>query len=288
MGAVLEGLSDTGRIVVDHPVVLVAAVLTGVLAPVVSFVLGLIPLLGGLAYFVFVQPVFVGGLLNMAVDAAEGDVSADSYVEGVTGNYGSLAGVYAILVGITLALTVVAGVLAVVFGLAGAIGGSGTAGPAADPGVAALGGAIGGVGVVVLVSLVVALAVAVVVQFVEAAVVVGDAGAGGAYSDSLAVLRDNPLSVMGYTLVRLVLYALAQAVPLFLLFGAVGLLGADSGADAVLGTATLVALALLGVLGYVGLTVYHALYYRRVTGRDGGDGSGRAAGGTAAQDPMGP
>lgn len=287
MGAALDGLSDTGRVAVDHPVVLVAAVLTGVLAPVVSFVLGLIPLLGGLAYFVFVQPVFVGGLLNMAVDAAEGDVSADSYVEGATENYATLAGVYAILVGVTLALTVVAAVLAVVFGLAGALGGSGTAGPGADAGGAALGGALGAVGVVVLVSLVVALVVAVLVQFVEAAVVVGDAGAGGAYSDSWAVLRDNPVSVLGYTLVRLLLYGVAQAVPLLLLFGTLGLLGADSGADALVGTAALVALALLGVLGYVGVTVYHALYYRRVTGRDGSSGDGQAADGAAARDPMG-
>jgi hypothetical protein len=287
MGAVFDGLADTGRVVTEHPLVLLAAVVTGVVVPVVSFLLGLIPVLGPIVYFVLVQPVFIGGLLAMSVDAADGDVSLDSYVQGISDNYTSLAGVYAILVGIIIAFAIVAAVLAVVFGVAGALGGAG-AGSGADAGVGALAGALGGFALVGLFSLLTALVVAVVVQFVEAAVVVGDAGAGEAYSESYRMLRTNPLSVLGYSLVRLLFYLLVQAVPIALLFGVTALAGSDSGSA--VGTVVLVVLAALGVLGYVGLTVYHALYYRRLIGgddRSGGGSQSTAAGGSAAaRDPL--
>lgn len=289
MGAVIDGLADTGRVVTEHPLVLLAAVVTGVIVPVVSFVLGLIPILGPIIYFVLIQPVFIGGLLAMSVDAADGDVSFDSYVQGISDNYASLAGVYAILVGIVIAFAIVAAVLAVVFGFAGAIGGAG-AGSGTDPGVGALTGALGGFALVGLFSLLTALVVAIVVQFVEAAVVVGDAGAGEAYSESYRMLKTNTLSVLGYSLVRLLFYVLVQAVPITLLLGIGALAGSDSGST--VGTVVLVVLAVLGVLGYVGLTVYHALYYRRLLGDDRSGGAsqrGAGAGGsgsTAARDPL--
>jgi hypothetical protein len=93
--------------------------------------------------------------------------------------------------------------------------------------------------------------------------------------------------VLGYTLVRLLCYVLVQAVPFTLLVGIGALAGADSGSTA--GTVALVGLAALGVLGYVGLTVYHALYYRRLTGggdRSGGRRSAAAGESAAARDPL--
>lgn len=279
MGHTADALVDTGRIVSGQPIVAVVAVLTGMVAPVVSFAFGLVPLIGSLIYFVFVQPVFVGGLLHMADRGMDGETGVNDWADGVQDHYASLAGAFGLLALLVLAFVMLAIVFVFVFGVAGGI----TAGAGSDPGAGAgFAGVFGAMGIGLLVVVVLGLVVGILVQFVDTAVVVGGAGAVDAFGQSIATVKQHPLSVLGYSLLRGASLLFASLGPAIFFWGSVLGIGAlGSGGEAAGAGLGLLALAfVLSTVGYLGTTVFHALYYRRAGAysRDDEPADGRQAG----------
>jgi hypothetical protein len=100
------------------------------------------------------------------------------------------------------------------------------------------------------------------VQFLDVAVVVGDASALEAYRRVWTFVRDAPVSVLGYTVARAFVAVLA-VLPAVAVAGGLAAVGVDSVAVGVL--AVLTAAASFALVGTV-LGTYHAAYYRRRIG----------------------
>lgn len=262
MGATVEALKDTWTVVTSQPVVAAAAIVTGLLAPVLSFGFGLIPLLGPIAFALLVQPVLVGGLLHMSDRAMDGTVGVDTWTEGVRENYTSLAGAFGILFLVGIVFAVVAVIVLMVFGVAGVFAGGG------DP-ASVTASSMASIALGLLLVLLLAVVLGIAIQFVDAAVVVGGHAAAESVGASVRTVRDSPVSVLGYSVLRGVFVGMAFLGPMLFVAGSVvGLAGGASGADggllAEMGLWLVLFAVASTVVGYLGTTVYHALYYRRV------------------------
>ncbi|MFB6195779.1 MAG: hypothetical protein ABEI80_06385 [Haloplanus sp.] len=150
------------------------------LASVASLLLSLV--------FVFVTPFFQAGLFGMADEALDGHTSLDTFLADGKSYYVSMLVVYLLLVAINFALSIVA-VLAIVGGVvvySGGLGGARTA-------------ALVGVGVVVAVVALAYLLLVFFTQFYGQAIVVDDLDAIDGLKRSVSVVRANPVSVFGYS-----------------------------------------------------------------------------------------
>lgn len=260
MGYAIESLGDGVRNVLGNPtivaltfglVVVLAplAAVIGVLALVLSFVPVVGQALGQLLFAVTVKPLLLGGVLGMVGSGFAGSVGLGDLLEGITENFPSLAGGFALFELVRYAVGLVLGIVAFVLVFAGSLG---------SAAVDSSGTATAGVGALVLV--LAALAVAVVValyvvfQFVDVAIVLGEEGAVSGLVESYRLFRSAPLSVLGYSVLR-VLLAVAIVLPGYVL----AFLGAEYGE-----LLTYAGVALLVLLTPVALAAslsYHAAYY---------------------------
>jgi len=142
----------------------------------------------------FVTPFVVAGVVGMAREALDGDTSLGAFTATGTDRYVDLLLATLVEFGIQLAFGVAFLVLALIALVAGG-GGAGTA-------------ALVGAGLGILLA-VVYLAVLFLIQFYPVIVVVDDAGPVDAITDSVAFVRANVVSTLGYSVVTVVLGGLA-------------------------------------------------------------------------------
>lgn len=259
MGAAIQALPKGVKNVMQNPVLIgisiaamVAMIPLLVVGGIVALVLSLVPIVGQLAARVLVavplKVLLLGGLVGAAGKGFRGDLSFGDYLTVVKENARSLGGAYAIYEGGIFILGLALGVvmLFVVFG------GSLAMGAMTDPGTMAGFGA--GMIVLYLIAIALFLAVAVVFQFLDVAVVLGDHDATGAFGESWRLVRDAPLSVLGYTLLRGLL-GFAIVLP-----GILITVAATQVADALAVVGGVVTLLLYPVAFAVVMS-YHAAYY---------------------------
>lgn len=208
---------------------------------------------------VVVTPFYVSGLFTMADEALDGTTSLGSFVDGGKRHYVPFIVAYVVLMAINIGIGVLFAVVAVVAAV-GILSGGGLAGT----GPFAL-GAVGVAGGLVVLAY---LAVNFLLQFYAQAVVLdGEAGI-GAHRRSVSLVRGNPVSALGFALLRGAI-SLLGAAPIVVVTLSVTPGVSDVLPVPELSTATLVAAAVGGyVLSVAVSTVtstYSVSFYRTLT-----------------------
>ncbi|WP_254838254.1 hypothetical protein [Natronomonas marina] len=293
MGAALDAVGDVGTALKQGPLLIVAAAIAGIIL-LLGALITFVPLVGQIVYSIIVVPLVLVGLVAMANAAIDDRAGLDEFTDGI-GEYGSDAiGAYAILFVIQFAAVFALLVVALVAGIGvfSAIGaaGSGDPGSGLD---AVAGGGLLVFGVILVVGFLVTLLLGLVQNFLDVAVVIGGHGGTDAVRESAALVRDGPLSTIGYLLVRAAVTLVAGILPLAL-FGlgvALPASGGDSGALAGAGIVFFLLGALALPFPFAASFAYHAGYYRRrrdVSSReDAGASSGNERRSSRDADPMG-
>ncbi|WP_162354538.1 DUF7847 domain-containing protein [Natrialba swarupiae] len=267
MGYAISSLGESIGTVLDEPILIAGIGITWLISTIAYMALTSIPFVGMfLALVVWIVPAFaLAGTLAMAAEGIRGSPSFDHLIEGLEEYWQRMVGAFAVLfVGymvLMFAITI-AIVLLVLFGIVGADLSAG-----ADPAVgSALG--IGFVLVMAAIVLVVA-AIGIAIQFFDAAIVVGDVGVIDSFKTSLSVARSNPISVVGYTILRGILayVPVVLAVLAAVAGGVVGgmMMSEDIAFLAAFAFAFLVFVVAAPVVWTV-LSVYHVSYFTRASG----------------------
>lgn len=288
MGAALDAVGDVGTALRRAPLLLAGAAIAGVIL-LLGALITFIPLVGQIVYSIIIVPLVLVGLVAMADAAIQDGAGLGTFFDGI-GDHGSDAiGAYAILFVIQFAALFVLIVVALVAGIG--VFSAIEAGTVGDPG-SGLGAAAGGgllvVGALILVGVLVALLLGLIQNFLDVAVVIGGDSGMDAVRESAALIRDGPLSTLGYLVLRTVVTVVAGIVP-FAVFGA-GFVLVGGGSDGMLtglgGVLILLGVVLLPV-PLAASFAYHAGYYRRRRGgADRGDGASHAGSGPGT-DPVG-
>lgn len=259
MGAAIDALGDSIGISTRNPNLVLGGVVATILLFGVGGMLSLIPLIGPLVTNVVVVPVALAGMVAMADAAATDSSSLGDFTGGIGDHSLTLMGAYALLFAIQMGIGIVFVMAFFVVGFgafAAEVGGG-------DPG--AMLGALGGTMLLLFaVAMVVALAVAIVTQFLDVAVVVGDADATGSFGEAIDLVTSGPLSVLGYSVLRGIAGAIVVGSPLAVGIFAV-VYGTDGGGTVPVVIGLLVVVLALPV-GFAFLLAYHVAYYRRRTG----------------------
>lgn len=251
--AVAEGV----RTVVRNPVIVGAAALVllalvPVLAvvSVVGFVLSFLlvgPFVVRFTGAIVAKPLLFGGLAGVADAGLDDAASLGDLTDGLSGSYLSLAGAYVLHEIAVLVLAIVAGIAAF------ALLALGTSLPVVAEGTTRLGAiGVGAVGAVVLAGL------ALTLQFVDVATVVGGADARDALRESVRLTRSDPVGVLWYTALRLLLFAVV-VLPGVVVAVAEGRLGPPFPAFGWAVTGLLLPVA------FAAVTAAHVAYYRERT-----------------------
>lgn len=255
MGAAIDALGTAARVTRDTPALVFAAWLLGGAVVAVGLLASAVPLVGPAVSHVLVGPVFVVGLLGMAVAAIDGRRPIVAFADSLSANYASVVCAFAVLyavVGALLALGSSAASIALNATDVRVIAATGLPGWTLDPGALSAASLAIGAGVLPVT----------VVQFVDVSIVAGGTGALSAFAASWRLFRDDPLSVLCYTLLRVSLALGIVLVPAGL--AAVAALAADSALVGVVVAAGVC--AIVWPAGQAYLMVYHAAYYeKRVT-----------------------
>lgn len=227
MGATINGLTDGLENLWDNPKILLFTYLFAAAMIPVLLVLGvvwvifaIIPLIGPLLTRLLtaglIKPIVVGGLLGLAGAGFTGTVSLSSLKEGITENFISLAGVFLLKELFLFVFSILAViVLFMVGGLGPALLGAAMQNPESASAVAG-GGMVLVFGLLLVFALVIVL-LYVIFQFADVAVVLTDHGVVDAYKKSWSLVKDGPLSVLGYTVMRGIL-ASVFFIPAFVSF----------------------------------------------------------------------
>ncbi len=275
MGAALDAIGDTGAALRRNPNVLLGAVASG-LVLLIGLVVALVPILGGFAYGVVVVPVALVGLVTMCDAAVEGPSSLGDFTDGIGRHGASAIAAYGLWTLLQVAVVVVLVVVAFVAGAGLFAAGAGPgAADGGEPSAGALAGTSAAAALLFVVFFIVFFVLGVIQQFLDVAVVLGADGGVEAVKEAVAVVRDGPVSTLGYLLVRSGLTVLG-ALPTVVLAGMAAAVGGASAAgagDVVPGTVAAgggvlsVALGVLAVvlfpLALAVSFVYHVAYYRR-------------------------
>ena len=249
----------------------------------------------------FVTPFVLAGLIGMADEAIDADTSlgtlravgTDKYVPFLLGKFVEFA------INAAFVIVLFAVVLALVFtvGVGSVAGGSVSA------------GALAFAGVVILVVVLIAVVVRFLIQFFPVLIVVADADAIDAFTDSYRFVRENLAATLGYTLIQILVGVIVTA-PLvgFTVYrtlqnfdpssvanggttgtaGAAGGFGGIGATPSLFSTPEVVAISLISVavtmLGLAFQQTYAVSFYRRhaADGAAGSDATPDSAGGEYA------
>lgn len=259
MGAAIDALGDSIDIARRNPNLVLGGVVATLLLVVVGGVLSFIPLLGPVLAQIVVTPIALAGMIAMANAAATDSASFGDFTDGIGDHSSTLMGAFALLYVVWMGIGMVFLVAAVFVGFgvlsAGAV--------SSDPGGAA--SALGGTFLLIIgVFGIVALLVAIVTQFLDVAVVVGEADATGSFGESVDLVTSGPLSVVGYSILRAVVALVGIGVP-FVVGAASVAWGLEDGGSVPMVAGVGVMLLALPV-GLAFIYAYHVAYYRRRTG----------------------
>lgn len=258
MGAAITALRDSIDLLTRNPTLLAGAFVSTLIV-LAGTVLSVVPLVGGLVFYLVVIPIALTGMVAMTDAGATGQASFCDFSSGITERSVSLMGAYTVLfvVQLVIALVTALGLFSV--------------GPerfafimAFYGGSAALLDALGRTFVIVfLLGALAMMIVGTVWQFLDVAVVVGGEDARGSLVAACSLIADRPLSVLGYMLVR------------WMIIGTGFLFTAGVWVWLVLGTGSrptiLASMGVLLIAGVVPLLMvvsiaYHVAYYRRRMG----------------------
>jgi hypothetical protein len=212
MGATIDALSHGVKNVQENPklvtysyVLMMLAFVLAIPLGIFAFVLVLIPVVGAF----FARPVMIiplktlmlGGMVGLAGAAFAGSVEFEDLTETYKEHGLSLAAAFAIqeLVVVLFSFVLVVVLFVVVFG--GTMSLSAVGSSAGGSELAAAGFGIAVIGLYVA-ALVVLFAITAFFQFLDVAVVLGDHGPGEAVKECWRLVRNGPVSVAGYTLMR--------------------------------------------------------------------------------------
>lgn len=212
MGATIDALSHGVKNVQKNPkligysyVLMFLAFLLAIPLGVVAVILALIPLVG--AFFarpllmIPLKTLMLGGMVGLAGAAFAGSVGLDDLKETYKEHGLSLVAAFAIQELVVVLVSIVIGVVMfiVVFGGSMSMSAMGPSGGGSEMAAAGLGVAVIGLYTVALLLLV---AVGAFFQFLDVAVVLGDKGPGEAVKECGRLVKNGPLSVAGYTVMR--------------------------------------------------------------------------------------
>ncbi|MFC6989209.1 hypothetical protein ACFQJD_11720 [Haloplanus sp. GCM10025708] len=204
--SVLKALRQTPRALQRNPVVFVPVLVVMLLQLPQLILRSVHPLLASVVslaislVFVFLTPFFMAGVIGMADEALGGRTSLSTFVDDGKSNYVSVLVAYLLIVGVNFVLGFVAFVAALVGGFA-FLGG-------ASFGAVGM-GIIAVLGVVALVVVLAYIVFVFLVQFYGQAIVLDGYGALDGLKHSVAVVRNNLVSTLGYTAVVIVIGGLA-------------------------------------------------------------------------------
>ncbi|WP_255193363.1 hypothetical protein [Natronobeatus ordinarius] len=196
----------------------------------------------------FVTPFLLGGLITMINEGLEGSTRLGSFVRGGKENYVSLLGATFLFVVLLMGVSFIGSLLMVFVGVIAAVAGAGLAGIV--------------VGAVLLLAVLALLFL--FIQFYDAAIVVSDARAIESFSHSIGLVRDNFLSVVGFSIAFLVITLLGQGPGMALYLSAVEF--TDTGETVLASESTLyLSVAVTLVIGTIAMAyayTYFITYYR--------------------------
>ncbi|HKJ59880.1 MAG TPA: hypothetical protein VKA37_11670 [Halobacteriales archaeon] len=278
MGPAIDSLRPALRVTGRNPTFLGAALLTLIGSGIASVAVGWIPVVGEIVNSVLVTPAFSALLLGMAAAGLATDAaSLGDGVETLRASYRSLVGAYALLVaGVLLVVVVWSVEVAVVLLVEGSgdllgslpASGSTSLGAATDPGTVGTSpvAITPEVAAPILVITVVALALALVgglaVQFFDVAIVVDGESALASFGTSWRLFREDPASVVGYSLIRMLPVVVTGVAVATGYVAGVRLAGLVGGV-----LFALPVVALLGPITFAFITSYHVAYYEARAGR---------------------
>lgn len=262
MGPAIDSFGRSFRTTTSHPTLILGIFLVMIPAFVVYLLLNLIPIIGPMIGSIVVLPLMLAGVLAMAASAVSGIPSLGDITDGI-GAYGaSMVGAYAIFYAVMFAFGVVLTILLLVVMSGTMLAASSLENP--ETALASSLGLLVLFGVVALLYVVALL----FVQFVDVAIVVGGASATSAYTVAWKLVTTNPLSAIGYSILRWMIVPIPSMVAL----AALVLAGVTVfGEDGVLATVALVGAGMLIVLPVIWAWsfVYHATYFDQMNQKYG-------------------
>ena len=278
MGPAIDALRPAVAVSRDNPIYLAVALVTLAASGLGSLLAGYVPVVGELLNSVLVTPALAALMIGMAAAGLATDAaSLGDGVESLRSSYRSLVGAYAVLVGavvlVIVAWLVEVGLVVVLGGgldLGALVAASSRSSVAAATDPAAVGvepapmspGTAGLVLLFTILALAIALVGGLVVQFFDVAIVVDGASALSSFGDSWRLFRESPVSVLGYSVLRMLPVVTAGGV----VAGAYVLGGSMAGS---LGAAllALVVAAVVGPVTFAFITAYHVADYDVRMGR---------------------
>jgi hypothetical protein len=197
--AAIRSLQPAIGSLVRNPIIVIVAAMYSLLQlpqllvpttqPLLSIVVSLV-MTGMLILFL---PFYQGGIIGMADDARTGTTTLGMLIETGKSNYVSLLLAYFVILAIAIVLGIVVAIAAIGGGI-GVIAGNGQPSPAV-------------LAVLAIVGLLIAVAyfaVVIAIQFYAHEIVLNNAGVAEGFTRSVGLVRENVLSVLGYSLLMFV------------------------------------------------------------------------------------
>lgn len=249
--SVTGSLSTAVSVLRNNPVILligVVFVLLGEISVLLDIYVGPLAQWLFLPFSLLVTPFLLGGMITMINEGLEGSTRLGSFVRGGKENYVSLLGATFLFVVLLMGVSFIGSLLMVFVGVIAVVAGGGMAGI-----------------VIGLVPLLAVLALLFLfIQFYDAAIVVSDAKAIESFSHSVGLVRDNFLSVVGFSIAFLAITLLGQGPGMALYLSAVEF--TETGETVLASESTLyLSVAVTLVLGSVTMAyayTYFVTYYR--------------------------
>lgn len=260
MGHAIDALGDGLGNVVGNPTLVAISYAVSAAAAALSLVVGAVgivlsfvplvgPLIAQLLFAATTKPLLIAGVLGPAGRGFAGGVEFGDALEAEREHFVGLACGFSLYELLRMAVSMLFGLGLLVLVVFGSVGVAALDDPVAAPlglGLLFVGGYLGFVTI--------ALALVVAFQFVDAAIVFDGASVVDAFAESWRLVREAPLSVLGYSTLRVVLGGLV------VLPGWVVAVGLGRVSDLFLWVG-FAAVLLLSPLAFAAVMSFHAAYY---------------------------
>lgn len=254
MGATITALRNSVRTVASQPHIILVTALAFFAALLAGTTLSFIPIIGQLIGPP-ISAALMAGIIGMVGYSAFNNrqASIDDYSHSLKSRGTTVFGAVVLEQIAFVMLFLLSAVILFVVGIGGAVLESGASGP--DQANAVFGALGTGISLVFLLIFLGVAFLLFVFQFLNAAVVLGNQSIGGAYNTAFGIVKNNPISTLGYTLIRGTLVLSAALFASFILVVTTEF--ASSG---------LILVGVIIALGVIASSVtliytYHAQYY---------------------------
>ncbi|RQG90411.1 DUF7847 domain-containing protein [Natrarchaeobius chitinivorans] len=264
MGYAISSFQEAIGTVLEHPTLIAGIGVTSMIGMFLYMFIAYIPFVGMFVAWI-IPALMLAAVLTMAYEGVRGTPSFDHLVNGLEDSAVPMILAFLLL----MAVYMVAGFgfaivfVALIFAGAMSADSAADAGAGADPAMfEALG--LGIIALFVITFLVIFL-VGIIIQFFDAAIVVGDAGVVDAFKASWGVVRSNPISVLGYTLMRIVI-GYVPVIVAGILAGIGALIGSGDQAFYLAALLAVLGFVVVGPIVWTIMFVYHVSYFDQASG----------------------